>query len=72
MQGNGNLVSVTYPELHKEVSVGQEILIDDGLVALKVEEIDGQDIRCTVENGGPPLSTRRHQYPPAYISICLP
>ena len=52
VQGNGNLVSVTYPELHKEVSVGQEILIDDGLVALKVEEIDGQDIRCTVENGG--------------------
>ena len=31
---------------------GQEILIDDGLVALKVDRIEGQDIHCTVENGG--------------------
>ena len=71
VQGNGSLVSVTYPELHKEVSVGQEILIDDGLVALKVEEINGQDIRCVVENGGA-LSANKsinipgvHIHPPA-------
>ena len=31
--GNAGLVSVTYPDLHKEVGPGQEILIDDGLVA---------------------------------------
>ena len=50
--GNAGLVSVTYPNLHKEVGPGQEILIDDGLVALKVDRIEGQDIHCTVENGG--------------------
>ena len=50
--GNAGLVSVTYPDLHKEVGPGQEILIDDGLVALKVDRIEGQDIHCTVENGG--------------------
>ena len=48
--GNAGLVSVTYPDLHKEVGPGQEILIDDGLVALKVDRIEGQDIHCTVEN----------------------
>ena len=50
--GNASRVSVTYPQLHQEVTPGMEILIDDGLVALKVEEIQGQDIRCVVENGG--------------------
>ena len=52
VEGTNEIVSVTYPELHQEVAPGQSILIDDGLVALKVETIEGQDIRCSVENGG--------------------
>ena len=35
--GNGERVAVTYPKLHEEVKPGMEILIDDGLVALRVE-----------------------------------
>ena len=50
--GDATRVSVTYPRLHEELSKGQQILIDDGLVAIRVEEIVGQDIVCTVENGG--------------------
>jgi pyruvate kinase len=69
VQGNGSLVSVTYPELHKEVSAGQEILIDDGLVALKVEEIDGQDIRCTVENGGTLSANKSINIPGVHIHL---
>ena len=64
-----NLVSVTYPELHKEVSAGQEILIDDGLVALKVEKIDGQDIRCTVENGGTLSANKSINIPGVHIHL---
>ena len=67
--GNGSLVSVTYPELHKEVSVGQEILIDDGLVALKVEEINGQDIRCVVENGGALSANKSINIPGVHIHL---
>ena len=69
VQGNGSLVSVTYPELHKEVSVGQEILIDDGLVALKVEEINGQDIRCVVENGGALSANKSINIPGVHIHL---
>ena len=69
VQGNGSLVSVTYPELHKEVSAGQVILIDDGLVALKVEEIDGQDIRCTVENGGTLSANKSINIPGVHIHL---
>ncbi|MCI7158619.1 MAG: pyruvate kinase, partial [Flintibacter sp.] len=42
--GNGERVAVTYPKLHEEVKPGMEILIDDGLVALRVEEIQGAEI----------------------------
>lgn len=52
VEGDEHQVSVTYPQLHEEVSIGQEILVDDGLVALRVEQIHGQDILCRVENGG--------------------
>ena len=69
VQGNGSLVSVTYPELHKEVSVGQEILIDDGLVALKEEEINGQDIRCVVENGGALSANKSINIPGVHIHL---
>ena len=69
VQGYGSLVSVTYPELHKEVSVGQEILIDDGLVALKVEEINGQDIRCVVENGGALSANKSINIPGVHIHL---
>ena len=69
VQGNGSLVSVTYPELHHEVSVGQEILIDDGLVALKVEEINGQDIRCVVENGGALSANKSINIPGVHIHL---
>ena len=72
VQGNVNLVSVTYPELHKEVSAGQEILIDDGLVALKVEKIDGQDIRCTVENGGTLSANKSINIPGVHIHLPAP
>ena len=50
--GNSSRVSVTYNNLHEELSVGQEILIDDGLVAIRVQAIEGREIRCQVENGG--------------------
>ena len=67
--GTEEFVSVTYPDLHKEVAPGQEILIDDGLVALKVERIEGQDIRCTVENGGTLSANKSINIPGAQIHL---
>ena len=50
--GNENQVSITYSKLPSDVCVGTRILIDDGLIELRVEAIEGTDIRCTVINGG--------------------
>ena len=50
--GDATMVSVTYPDLHKELKPGGTVLIDDGLVGLTVEAVEGRRIRCRVQSGG--------------------
>lgn len=50
--GDAKGCSVTYMELAEEVHEGNKILIDDGLIELEVQEIQGSDIICKVLNGG--------------------
>lgn len=53
VEGTESIVSITYDELPQDVEEGNTILIDDGLIELRVKEIkDGTDIICEVENGG--------------------
>ncbi|MCC8181399.1 MAG: pyruvate kinase, partial [Clostridiales bacterium] len=68
--GDDSIVSVTYDKLHEEVSPGTKILIDDGLIGLEVQNVQGQDIHCTVVNGGP-LSNHKSINIPG-VSIHLP
>ena len=51
-KGNSERAAVTYEGLTKDVVPGKRILIDDGLVGLKVEKVSGKDIICVVENDG--------------------
>lgn len=50
--GGRRIASVTYAGLHEELPPNCRILIDDGQIALRVEEIQGRDILCIVTNGG--------------------
>lgn len=50
--GDESIVSITYQDLPKDVNVGGRILIDDGLIELRIDEIVDTDIHCTVINGG--------------------
>ncbi len=52
IRGNAEGCSVSYSGLTKDLSAGNRIMIDDGLIELFVEEIKGEDIICTVVNGG--------------------
>ena len=67
--GNQSWVSVTYPQLHEELQPGQEILIDDGLVAIRVERIEGTNIVCTVENGGTLSANKSINIPGVHIQL---
>ena len=50
--GDESKVSITYAGLVEDVQVGSTILVDDGLIGLKVKEKKGKEIVCTVINGG--------------------
>lgn len=50
--GDTTKCTVTYEGLANDVKAGDTILIDDGLVGLKVESIDGKKINCKVMNTG--------------------
>ncbi|HZK37657.1 MAG TPA: pyruvate kinase, partial [Clostridia bacterium] len=51
--GDNTISNVSYDGLPEDVGVGDTILIDDGLVGLKVKKIvNDTDIECIVENGG--------------------
>lgn len=52
MEGNAKRASVTYPKLYEDEKPGNRILIDDGLIELSVEAVEGEDIICKVINGG--------------------
>ncbi|MGI5963778.1 MAG: pyruvate kinase [Lawsonibacter sp.] len=67
--GDASRVSVTYPKLHEELSCGQEILIDDGLVAIRVLQIQGHEILCTVENGGTLSANKSINIPGVHIQL---
>ena len=50
--GNASHISLDYEKLPSEAEKGSIILIDDGLVGLEVESVDGQDMHCVVLNNG--------------------
>ena len=50
--GNRERVGVTYKGLQDDVSRGDTLLLDDGLLVLWVEEVQGTEVRCRVVVGG--------------------
>ncbi len=52
IEGDADRISVSYEGLPQDLSVGNRILIDDGLIELNVDRIEGTEIYCTIENGG--------------------
>ncbi|MDW3095705.1 MAG: pyruvate kinase [Gammaproteobacteria bacterium] len=50
--GNQEVIGFTYKGLINDVSAGDILLLDDGRIALKIEEIDAQIIKTTVLAGG--------------------
>lgn len=50
--GNSEMVSVSYSDLPKEVSVGDRILVNNGLLIFEVTEIKDTEIICNTISGG--------------------
>jgi len=50
--GDAAEVATNYPDLPQVVQPGSRLLLDDGAIALLVEEITETDVVCRVSNGG--------------------
>ncbi len=50
--GNEKIISSSYKSLVKDASIGETILIDDGMIKLKVEEINERSLVCRIIEGG--------------------
>jgi pyruvate kinase len=71
LTGTAEISSVTYPPLADEVPLGATIMLDDGRVEMRVEEVDRQnrELRCQVIVGGPLSNAKGVNFPGVYLSI---
>ena len=51
-EGSSQGASISYPGFARDVKAGDRVLIDDGRIALDVEEVRGEDVACRVVTGG--------------------
>ena len=61
--GNEKRVSVSYKGLAKDLSVGDRILLNNGLVIFDVINIDGTEIKCKVVTGGEVSDRKSMSFP---------
>ncbi len=67
--GDASRLSTSYDALAEDVKPGHRLLIDDGLIGLRVESIDGRDVVCEVLEGGPVSSHKGLNFPDSNLSI---
>lgn len=71
LPGTQEISSVTYEPLADEVPEGATILLDDGRVEMRVEEVDrkNRELRCSVVVGGVLSNNKGVNFPGVYLSI---
>lgn len=70
IEGDKQRISVSYEGLIDDVQIGSRILVDDGLIGLRVEKVEGTEIYTKILNGGQ-LKSRKGVNVPG-VSINLP
>jgi pyruvate kinase len=52
VKGNENIISTSYKQLTNDAKIGDQILINDGLIRLKVTHKKTESLVCEIVNGG--------------------
>ena len=55
----GLVIGINYPHFHSDISVGDTVLVDNGLMNLIVDKIEGNRVFTTVKEGGM-IGSKRH------------
>ena len=67
--GTRDRVSTTYDGLARDAQPGNRLLIDDGKVGLVVDRVEGNDVICTVTEGGPVSNNKGISLPGMDVSV---
>ena len=67
--GTQEICSVSYKNLAQDVHVGSQIMLDDGLISMKVVERTETDVICLVENGGLVKDRKGVNVPGVHLSM---
>lgn len=67
--GNRDRISVTYPDLARDLNDGDIVLLDDGLIALKVLSTTDTEVSCEVMNNGSLGEKKGVNLPNTHISM---
>jgi len=68
-EGTHDRVSTTYKQLATDAAAGDRLLVDDGNIGLVVDEIDGNDVVCTVTEGGRVSNNKGLSLPGMNVSV---
>lgn len=69
VEGDQAVVSITYQDLPRDILPGAMVLIDDGLVAMRVLSINDTDISCKVLNHGTLSNNKGINVPGTVLSM---
>ena len=69
VEGNERQVSVNYADLNKDLKPGDRVLINNGLIAMDVKEIEGPQIRCQVTVGGELSDRKSMSFPGKVLNL---
>ena len=69
VMGNAQRATISYKGLKNDISEGMTLLINDGLIELHVDKMEGTEIICTVVTGGKVSNHKGVNAPGAILSM---
>lgn len=64
-----NVIPLTYKNIHIDAQIGGQVLLNDGLLELRIDAISGQDIHCTALNYGKIGDHKNVHFPGIHLNI---
>jgi len=68
VEGTAELISTTYEPLPRDVAAGDQVLLDDGNLELRVVSVSAGRVECEVVDGGPLRSNKGMNLPGVALS----